>query len=78
MEETDVQHSQTTAVWSVLLAAGALIGEQTDFVGRCHGQRRRLQLHLIQQSLLYGCWGDLLLVCQMLQLPAMGWWERKT
>lgn len=67
--DIDIQHCQNTAVWSVLLA---LVGEQTDFVNRCHRQRRRLQLHLVQQSFLYGCRGNLLLVCQMLQFPTMG------
>lgn len=68
MKKAGVQQNQTTAVWSVLLAAWALIGEQADFAG----QRRRFHLHFIQQSLLDGCWGDLLLVCHMLQLSATG------
>lgn len=57
---------------SVALARrGQAAGEQLGVARRGPGgPSRRVQLHLVQNGLLDGCWGDLLLVSHGLQLAA--------
>ena len=59
----------------LLLDVGAAVVEQVEprsAVSRSADRDSGLLQHLVQGGFLYGCWGDALLVGQVLQLPVRG------